>query len=365
MIPRIKIGTNDYMPVCVDEEDRFKHIILMGKSGTGKSSSISNWWQQDSYYPFAKVLIEPSGFLARDCFSLSGGKALYCSVDSPLSLNPMQAPYDPNQISDIISEALNQVIVQTTPNDKLTVKMRGILDEAIKWCLERNRKNLLSVRDYIANLKGNTETRDGIIQRLGFLLTDERMIPILCGNDSVEWGELISQRKTFILDAFQMGSEKMIFAGNLISQGIKNYFRFQRPKEYHPLALYVDECHNFVNLNFLDILKEGRKYKLAVILSTQDFSSIDEKLARVMMNVGTIISYRVGYREASLIAREMDMPAQSLQFLEKYHVAYMTPKEKGIAKAPRPPIFKKLEVKIEEPKRKSKGWFTLEPYKTV
>lgn len=362
MLPRLKIGTVDYIPVYVSENDRFTHVLLMGKSGTGKSSLIANWWQMDSYYPFAKVLIEPSGFLARDCYSLSRGKALYCSVDSPVSLNPMQSPYDPNVICDIISESLNQVIAMTTPNDKLTVKMRGILDAAIKWCLERNRKNLLSVRDYILNLKGDGETRDGIIQRLNFLLADSRMLPILCGNDSVEWGEFIARKKTLIFDAFQMGTEKMIFAGNLISQGLKNYFRFQRPKEYQPLSFYVDECHNFVNFNFLDILKEGRKYKLATVMSTQDFSVIDERLSRVMMNVGSIISYRVGFREASLIGREMNVSPQDLQFLEKYHLAYMTPIERGIAKAPSPPLFESLAVEKAKIETKPGDWFKLEPY---
>ena len=34
----------------------------------------------------------------------------------------------------------------------------------------------------------------------------------------------------------------MVFAGTIISQMVKSYFRFERPKEYKPLAFYVDEC---------------------------------------------------------------------------------------------------------------------------
>jgi hypothetical protein len=273
----------------------------------------------------------------------------------------MQAPYNPNQISDNIAEAVNQVIVLTSPNANLTVKMRSILDQAVKWCLGNNRRNLIAVRDYIVNLKGDGETRDGIIQRLNFLLNDDRMHPILCGNNSIEWGKLIDKGETLILDAFGMSREKMIFTGNIISQGIKNYFRYERPKDYKPLSLYVDECHLFTNYNFMDILKEGRKFKLGTVLATQDFAVIDEKLARIMCNVGTIITYRIGAREAYLLAREMDCTPQTLQFLEKYYVSYMTPKERGIAKAARPPIFKQIEIRRAEPQRKSKGWFTLEP----
>jgi hypothetical protein len=364
-LPRLKFGTVDYVPVYIGSGERYTSIIILGKSGTGKSSLLSNWWQQDCHFKVAKVLIEPSGFLAKDCYSISKGRAHYCSLGTPVSINPMQAPYDPNQISDNVAEALNQVITITTPNDKLTVKMRSILDQAVKWCLHNNRRNLIAVKDYILNLKGEGETRDGIIQRLNFLLNDDRMHPILCGNNSVEWGSLIANGETFILDAFGMSREKMIFAGNIISQGIKNYFRYERPAQYKPLAVYVDECQNFVNLNFLDILKEGRKYKLSCVLATQDFATVDEKLARVMLNVGTIITYRVGAREAQILAKELNFVPTDLQFLVKYQLAVLTPSVIGKVTAPRPPLFKKLEVKKVEPETKSHGWFILESYQTA
>ena len=301
-LQRLKIGLDDYLPVYLT--DRYTSILLLGKSGTGKSTAILNWWQQDCFFPYAKILIEPSGFLAQDCYSISKGQAHYCSLDTPVSINPMQTPYDPNTISDVVAEALNQVIAHTTrdANKDMTVKMRAIMDQAIKWCLGNNRRSLIHVRDYIANLKGDGETRDGIIQRLNFLLNDERMQPILCGNNSIEWGKLIGKGETFILDAFGMSREKMIFAGNIISQGIKNYFRYERPTEYKPLALFVDESHLFVNHNFMDILKEGRKYKLGTVLATQDFAAIDEKLTRVMCNVGSILTYRAGARKRQLSA---------------------------------------------------------------
>jgi hypothetical protein len=384
-LPRLKIGFDNttLMPVYIT--DRYVHILLIGKSGAGKSTSISNWWEQDNYYKNAKVLVDPSGFLARDCYSISKGK--YCSQDHPISINPMKAPYTDSQVSDLIAEAVNQVVTVTTPNQAFTVKMRGILDQAVKWCLNHNRRSLLNVLDYVINQQGDKETRDGIISRLTFILNDPRMEKLLCGNDSVEWGDLISKRQTFILDCFGMSKEKMVFAGSLIAQGINSYFRYSRPAEYFPLSLYIDECHNFISASLSDILKEGRKYKLSCVLATQDFAVIEERMARVMCNVGTIISYRVGHREAQIMANEMGKIKPDLvekvfngknfvekvtpyntkdiiQNLEKYHVAYMTPKAKGIAKASRPPFIREIKIPIKvEPLRNSKkpSWFTLEP----
>jgi hypothetical protein len=368
-VPRLKIGfdVEINMPVYIDE--RYIHILLMGKSGEGKSVTIANWWEHDNYYGNAKVLVDPSGFLARDCYSISRGKKVnvdgltYCSMEHPISINPMKAPYTESQISDIIAETINQVVSVTTANQQFTVKMRGILDEAIKYCLRNNRKSLLNVLDYIKNMQGDKETRDGIIARLSFVLSDERMVKILCGNDAVEWGQLIRNRQTFILDCSSMSKEKMVFVGTLVAHGISAYFRYARPKIYNPLSLYIDECHNFVNPYIFDILKEGRKYKLSCCLSTQDFAVIDDRMTRVMLNAGNIVSYRLGHREASYVAKELAMAPEDIQFIEKYHAVYLTPKGKGIAKAPRPPFFKEVKPpKMVEPQRKAMkpSWFTMD-----
>ena len=88
-LPRLKIGMEweKKMPAYITE--RHTHILLLGKSGSGKSTCISNWWQQDNFYRNAKILIDPAGFLARDAYSISGGK--YCSLETPISLNPMKS----------------------------------------------------------------------------------------------------------------------------------------------------------------------------------------------------------------------------------------------------------------------------------
>jgi hypothetical protein len=350
------------MPVYI--QDRHTHILLLGKSGTGKSTSITGWWETDHYYRNSKILIDPSGFLAKDCYSISGG--LYCSLSHPIPVNPMKAiGFTESQISGLLAECINQMILITTPNTSFTAKMRNILDDAVKYCLKNNRKSLINVRDYIANLRGDGETRDGILARLNFILNDERMNKILCGGNSIDWSELIKKRETFILDCFGMSKEQMIFTGNIVSQGIKNYFRYSRPKEYWPVSLFFDEAHNFVNSNMFDILKEGRKFKISCCLATQDFALIDQALTRVMLNVGNIVSYKLGYREASLISKELGMAPEDLQTLEKYHVAYLTPKGSGIAKAPHPPFFKERKPpETVEPQRKSikPSWFPLESY---
>ena len=48
--------------------------------------------------------------------------------------------------------------------------------------------------------------------------------------------------------------------------------------------------------------------------------------------------------------------------MEKYNVVYKTPQETGIAKTPRPPIFKEVTISPVKPQPvKTGGWFDLEP----
>jgi hypothetical protein len=367
-------------------KDPYTHCCIVGKSGEGKTALIKRLIRQDHLWRIANILIQPSDSVARECLGLCRGNAKYLSLETPISINPLHQPYHPSTISDLVAEAMNQVITVTTNGaiKEMTPKMRNILDGAIKYCLDHNRKSLLHVRDYIANLRGDGETRDGILSRLNFLLNDERMIPILCGNDSVKWGELIQNRETFLVDCFGMSKEKFVFTGTLVSSGIKNVMRHERREKPMPVSLYIDEAHLFVTPHLFDVLKEGRKHKISCIMATQDFASIDDRLARVMLNVGTLIAFRCGNREAQLLAKEMGTikteevfnyksgcfetmecdTVKVIQNLEKYHLAYMTPREKGIAKACRPLFARKIEPKRPEPKSTLKGgWFPLEPYR--
>ncbi len=183
-------------------------------------------------------------------------------------------------------------------------------------------------------------------------------------NESIEWGEIIQNSESFILDCSGMSREQMIFTGTIVSQGIKNYFLFARPRNYLPCSIFIDEFQNFVNENMYSILAESRKYKISFCMATQSFATFNDRMVRSMLNVGNIVAFKLAYRDASLISRELGMSPEDLQNLEKYNCAYMTDKGNGIAKAPSPPYFKeKIPPVSVEPQRKSKNlsWFDLEP----
>ena len=70
-------------------------------------------------------------------------------------------------------------------------------------------------------------------------------------------------------------------------------------RDFH---LYVDEFQSFVSDSFTSILSEARKYRLCLTLSHQFLEQIKpEILNAVLGNVGSIVSFRVGPRDAPIL----------------------------------------------------------------
>jgi len=364
MISNLKIGNSpNYTPIKISEGERYKHIFIAGMPGAGKTALLSNFWKQDCILKTAKVLIDPSGFFAQDAYSMSGG--MYCSIDNPVGINPMMEDYAPDDIADNIIEAINQVVELSTENVSLTVRMRSILRDAIVWCVNNGRRRLDSVADYLKNqAQGHGETRQGLIDRINLFIQDKRMNAILCEAPPINWEDIIENKRTFILDCHGMSEDKMIFLGTLVTHGIKSYLRYSRKTEHKPLALYVDECHLFINPNYFTILKEGRKYKVSAIMATQDFANIPKQLtATILSNVGTLIAFKVGNAEASALSKEfIFVNATDLQCVPKYHCLFRTPSIFGIAKTQVSPFIIKKTPQVAELKREKLElkWFTLE-----
>lgn len=78
------------------------------------------------------------------------------------------------------------------------------------------------------------------------------------------------------------------------------------PLQRPPMYLYVDEFQNLVTDTFASMLSESRKYGLAVHLTNQYIAQLPEQMrSAVLGNVGTIIAFQIGARDAELLRSEM------------------------------------------------------------
>ena len=69
-------------------------------------------------------------------------------------------------------------------------------------------------------------------------------------------------------------------------------------------CLYVDEFQNFATDSFESILSEARKYRLNLIVANQFMTQLTEKIREALLgNVGTIICGRIGVTDADLMVK--------------------------------------------------------------
>jgi len=72
-----------------------------------------------------------------------------------------------------------------------------------------------------------------------------------------------------------------------------------------PFYLYIDEFQNFATDSFAEILSEARKYKLSIIVANQYSSQLLPEIRDAIFgNIGTIISFTLGYDDAKIISNQ-------------------------------------------------------------
>jgi hypothetical protein len=92
-------------------------------------------------------------------------------------------------------------------------------------------------------------------------------------------------------------------------------------EERRDFTLYVDEFQNFATDSFASILSESRKWRLSLVAANQHIAQLPEALREAMFgNVGTLLAFRTGARDAELIAPELGaIGAQALTQTANYH----------------------------------------------
>ena len=87
--------------------------------------------------------------------------------------------------------------------------------------------------------------------------------------------------------------------------------------------LYVDEFQNFATDSFATILSEARKYKLNLVMANQYIDQMQEEVKwAVFGNVWSLISFQVGYHDASILKEVFawNISEDDLMNLSKYDI---------------------------------------------
>lgn len=335
----------------VKKEDRRKHIYIIGKTGTGKSTLIANMAINDMKNGEGVAVIDPHGDLSEILLdyipSHRTNDVAYLDpsdMDNPFHLNPLEVKnpaYRDLIASGIVSifyklyhmswgprleYILRNTILTLThvpqstfldipellTNDKFREKIVEKLDDRVLknfWLNEFNRMS--------PQLR--SESISPILNKVGQFLSSKTIRNIV-GHpvSTIDLEHMMNEGKIVIVNLSQgkLGEDSSALLGAMIitKMQLAAMNRVYKAEESRrDFYLYVDEFQNFATQSFIKILSEARKYRLNLTLANQYIGQIDEDVQKAIFgNAGSIVSFAVGAADARLLTRE---------FGEKYEEA--------------------------------------------
>lgn len=373
----------------IKNEDRSRHVYVIGKTGMGKSTLLENMAAQDIQNGEGMCFIDPHGSAIDTLLDYVPEHRIkdviyFAPFDSdyPTSFNVMEdvgADQRHLVVSGLMS-AFKKIWV-----DAWSARMEHILNNTILALLEYPDSTLLSVNRMYAD-KGFREevvskVTDPAVKSFWneeFAKWDERFMreataaiqnkvgqftanPLIRNivgqpKSSFDLREAMDNRKIFLvnLSKGRIGEQNAGLLGAMIVT--KLYLaamsRAEASKaemaQLPPFFLFVDEFQNFANESFADILAEARKYKLNLTIAHQYIEQMEEEVRdAVFGNVGTTISFRVGPLDAEVLEK-IFLPTftqEDIVNLGKYQT-YLTLMIDGVGSKPfsattMPPIKRK------------------------
>lgn len=368
------LGMSNYRgvkrPVYMGDEDRRRHIYMIGATGTGKSELLKEMMLQDIRAGKGICFIDPHDTVrqilplipperAEDVIYFSPG-----DTERPMGLNLLEAKTEDEQ-HFAATAVINMMYKLFDPyktgivgprfehgirNAMLTVMQgtggAGTFVEVMQ-CMERADyvQELLPkvtdpiVRRYWTDQIAQTsdfhksEVLDYTVSKFGRFVTNRMIRNIISqSQSSFDFRKVMDEGKILLIDLAkgEIGEENSNFLGLVLIPKIlmAAMSRQDTPEEQRrDFYLYVDEFQNFATPDFAVILSEARKYRLNLCVANQFIGQVEEDVKNAVFgNVGTKIAFRVGVSDANFLAHEFTptFGEDDLLNVERYHAFVKT-----------------------------------------
>ena len=356
-------------PVYVAEDDRRRHMYIIGRTGTGKSELLKSMMLQDVLAGKGLCFIDPHGDAAEEMLQLippnRAEDVIYfdpSDIARPFGLNMLEAHteqqkhfvvasiiglmyklFDPNKTGIIgprFEHGVRNAMLTAMAKEGATfVEVMRIMTDAN---FVRELLPLVTdpvVRRYWTDQIAQTtdfhksEVLDYTVSKFGRFVTNKMMRNIIGqSQSSFDLRKVMDEGKILIMNLSKgkIGEENSNFLGLILVPKIlaAAMSRSDVPMEQRrDFYLYVDEFQNFATDTFADILSEARKYRLNLTVANQFIGQIGEDLKNAVFgNVGTVIAFRVGVTDANYLQHEFSptFSEQDLVNVESPHAYIKT-----------------------------------------
>jgi hypothetical protein len=366
------MGVNTYQntntPIYIQDEDRLRHLYVIGQTGTGKTTLLKNMIVQDIKAGNGCCLIDPHGSDILDILANIPKErfqdVIYfdpSNTESPMALNmleydrsrPEQKTFVVNELFSIfqklygkVPESLGPMFEQYFRNATMLViedpdsgctlldVSRVMTNKVFRQMKLANCKNPIVVQFWteVAEKAGGEASLANIVpyitSKFDVFLANDIMRPIIAQEkSSFDFRKVMDEKKILLvnLSKGRLGDINanligLILVGKILMAALARVDSIG--KDFPPFYLYMDEFQNITTDSIATILSEARKYKLSLCIAHQFIAQLQESIKdAVFGNVGSIISYRIGAEDAEYLEKQFSpvFTAKDLMSIDNYN----------------------------------------------
>jgi hypothetical protein len=355
--------------VFIGNEDRMRHVYIIGKTGTGKSELLKDMVLQDIRAGKGLCFMDPHGDAVQDIMKLippeRAEDVIYFNpsdTSRPMALNLLEAhtedqkhfaatavinmmyklfdPYKTGIVGPRFEHAVRNAMLtaMSVPGTTFVEIMRILTDARFVQEILPHVTDPIIRRywtDQIAQTSDfhKSEVLDYITSKFGRFVTNKVIRNIIGQSESsFDFRKIMDEGKILLINLAkgELGEENSNFLGLILVPRIlmAAMSRADTPiGERRDFFLYVDEFQNFATPDFAVILSEARKYRLGLCVANQFVGQVEEEVKNAIFgNVGTMVSFRVGVSDANYLQHEFTpvFGEDDLLNVERYHAFVKT-----------------------------------------
>jgi hypothetical protein len=330
------------------QEDRRRHLYLLGKSGMGKSTFLENLALQDIFNGHGICFIDPLGDSAEKILdtipSYRQQDVIYLDPsdsDFPIGLNILE-PQNGEPPFLIAGETL--AVFQKVWAGVWSSRMEYFLNNAVLAMLETPGNTIIGIakmftdkqfRKYIVENTTNlvvknfwlneyptyseayrAEAAAAIINKINQFIGTPLLRNIVGQSKStINFRKIMDEGKILIvnLSKGKIGESNSRLLGAMIVSKLQMaaMSRVNIPENTRrDFYMYVDEFQNVISDTFETILSEARKYRLNLTIANQYLRQLEDENGNsnvkdaIFGNVGTLVTFQVSYEDSEFLAEQ-------------------------------------------------------------
>ncbi|MDP3947850.1 MAG: type IV secretion system DNA-binding domain-containing protein [bacterium] len=337
--------------VRITDEDRRRHVYIIGQTGTGKSALLTNMLADDIARGKGAAIIDPHGDTVESVMRLIPESRVDDVIVfepgdlmRPLGLNMLDIdPARPEEKTFVVNE-MQGIFNKLFPPETMGPMFEQYMRNALLLLMEdmanepatlmevprvftdsafRARKLARITNPAVVDFWEKEAVKAGgeaslqnitpyITSKFSNFIANDYIRPIISQPKSAfSFREVMDEGKILLvnLSKGRIGDINanllgMIIVGKLLMAALSRV-DIADPEKRRDFNLYIDEFQNFTTDSIAVILSEARKYRLDLVIAHQFIAQLAEKIRdAVFGNVGSMVAFRVGIEDAEFLEKQ-------------------------------------------------------------